>query len=425
MTVSALATPPTTMPPPSLLLANKPAEIARLFQQIDPFASPSRSTTPSSPGRVVRPYSPSRSFRRAQSERLRKKSLLGIMAMHSSSPAATITASQPLYAPWSRTQLLARLSTFSSSDDDNTPPWPYNPAVNITSPLVWARAGWSRAETSNESTPAVTYCLVCKTTYVLDLVAVQAERTCADQLGMPDSTRVRNAHAERCSWRRRVCAEHLYALNLSADLKDTLQQFDKRTGSFLDSPLPKSLVVRDLAGCDELLLAFYSSHTAYHVCPYDAFKPVFLLSLLGWEFRRDESSPTARCAQCISKMALLPADDCAALDAATHHRPYCPWISAQNPAWRLLHSILASKSLSSSHTTTTTDDLREDEQLLLSSGTTTADYSEDAESDRLASRVENIRKLYVYRPRTPAELTKLRGPIALTSSSPPGPGTLL
>ncbi|KAK7207905.1 hypothetical protein BZA70DRAFT_272478 [Myxozyma melibiosi] len=384
--------------------------IANVIQLIDPY-SPAITRSPAPSSRTGSPafvYSPSKRFKRLRAEKqakTRKHSALSKLASslkNTQIPARSLSlfdsdgsirphiiAAQgrhPAYTPYSRDALISRLSTFSQARDN----WRYDPSEPATASLIWARAGW-QCSVGQEYT---VYCPLCKTTYCLDLSTIRNDKA----RPASEMTRSRREHTESCLWRRRVCDENLYGLKLSLDLRKSQREFLKRLkDAFQLSAFDYVEVPATFPEVDTKIVEHYLSAAGIHSLDMalGSKHRAFFLALVGWNVSRKDGT-TISCADCFAERTIRNEGDGVTFDVIDAHYDYCPWIRpivGSDPGWQLLLAILiASARITAQEPTDGSQ-----------SETWETDIDETAEDEQdreRKARVEKLRKLYVYRPKT-------------------------
>ncbi|KAK9322480.1 C3HC zinc finger-like-domain-containing protein [Lipomyces orientalis] len=396
-------------PPPQAVDGSK-QKINDILSRINPFAqSPIRSiaSTPISSRTPLRSLtgspgiysSPAKRFRRRRIEKLKKSGKLGTStpATPISGNASQIGDTRPMYAPWSREKLLKRVSTFSLAECS----WDYDPTKSITSPLLWARCGWTCAR-DDLTGRTIVKCELCSASRSFEEVI---ESHIPDARGLLDASRtIKTTHAETCLWRKRGCDDKLYSLSLSLNLESAQKEFANRLQHLLLAPFLATVEVIAPCAVDENVLAKYrnqlglESPSAYE---HKIFERAFVLALAGWEC----ADSTVTCSQCFK--TYTPGEN-TPFDAVKAHVGYCPWATAiggPDPGWKLLLAILkSSTSVNNQPVASVSDQIAEsvDGPMPLTPSIEIVDEDREKQLDKERKlRIERLREMYIYRPKKP------------------------
>ncbi|KAK9466353.1 C3HC zinc finger-like-domain-containing protein [Lipomyces arxii] len=258
------------------------------------------------------------------------------------------SSGEPVYAPWSRTQLLERLRSFRTCG------WEYNHGIRVTCPLLWARCGW----TANASDRVE--CNVC------GRVCGYEDAILRYRVDENAPKVIRGSHAESCSWIRRVCDEGLYGMSLSLGLEDSVSVFKDRVRRLYEN----SVEVETNSELDANIISV--SLAGMGLENNERSKAGFTLAIAGWDYSEDAG---VECSQCFVTTQ-------SKINSVSGHEDYCPW----RHDWKLLYAIVRAR-VSTKSDNDDNDDYDDDDDTELTK-----------DKDRKV-RMEKIRSMYVYRRR--------------------------
>ncbi|ODV88814.1 hypothetical protein CANCADRAFT_45303 [Tortispora caseinolytica NRRL Y-17796] len=203
------------------------------------------------------------------------------------------------YAPWDRTALLHRLSSFKFVR------WPFDELKypRLAAP-EWAKAGWICTG------PCTVTCSLCTKSHVLRLT----DEPDVDVALCGKYAKLINDHYPNCLWAKRRSSDSTYTVSFS-DPDQALTDYFLRAKSF------SSLSLANLTVLDP-------EHTTTST-------PERTLALFGWQARPSFGGRhVAYCDMCFRTVSLE-----GEFDALHNHRAYCPWIAGSLPAYKVLSSL--------------------------------------------------------------------------------------